>query len=101
MQFSLLTVLACASALAAAAPQDLPATVAPGPFRAEKRACTYMTADYLSSCTQGETLFCTGNTNACPSGKTDTQDASSTKKNEQACSGKAKLDNCMQTIACC
>jgi hypothetical protein len=61
---------------------------------------TYETANYLSVCQQGNTLFCTGNTNVCPSGKTDTFDEKATKANEDACNGLKRNDSCTQTVAC-
>ncbi|KAL0936032.1 uncharacterized protein CTRU02_208247 [Colletotrichum truncatum] len=63
-------------------------------------ATTYETANYLSVCTQGNNLFCTGNTQVCPKGKTDTFDAKATKANEEACKGRKQNDSCTQTIAC-
>lgn len=102
MQFSLLTMLACTSAFAAAAPQD-PETVSisPAMFMTEKRACTYETAVYLSTCHQGENVFCSGNDNVCGQGQVDTQDATTTKANEESCVGVNVGDSCTQSIACC
>lgn len=65
------------------------------------RQCTYATAQYLSICQQGVNLFCTGDTNICPSGKTDTFDAKATAANEAACSGLTVSSSCMITVACC
>lgn len=102
MQFSLLTMLACASAFAAAAPQDPEiVSVSPPMFITEKRACTYETATYLSRCIKGTNLFCQGNTDVCGNGKKDTQDATSTKANEKVCAGLKETESCKQTIACC
>lgn len=63
--------------------------------------CSYEYANYLSVCNQGDNLFCSGNINACPSGKTDTFDETATKANEDACVGLSAGDSCKQTIACC
>ncbi|KAF6794603.1 hypothetical protein CMUS01_15996 [Colletotrichum musicola] len=61
---------------------------------------TYETANYLSVCQQGNTLFCTGNVNVCQRGKTDTFDAKATKANENACKGLKRGDSCTQTVGC-
>lgn len=71
------------------------------PTELESRACTYETAQYLSVCQQGEKLFCTGDTNVCPSGKTDTFDAKATAANEAACEGLTMSASCKITVACC
>lgn len=64
-------------------------------------ACSYEYANYLSVCKRGDNLFCSGNINACPRGKTDTFDENATKANEDACVGLNAGDGCKQTIACC
>lgn len=63
--------------------------------------CSYQTANYLSVCNRGNNLFCSGNTNVCPSGKTDTFDETATKANEEACLDRSAGDSCTQTVACC
>lgn len=63
-------------------------------------ATTYETANYLSVCQQGDNLFCTGNTNVCRAGTTDTFDDTATKANEDACKGLSRGDSCTQTVAC-
>lgn len=63
--------------------------------------CSYEYANYLSVCNRGDNLFCSGNINACPRGKTDTFDETATKANEEACVGLSAGDSCTQTIACC
>ncbi|KAF9869775.1 hypothetical protein CkaCkLH20_12818 [Colletotrichum karsti] len=63
-------------------------------------ATTYETANYLSVCQQGNTLFCTGNVNVCQRGKTDTFDAKATKANEDACKGLERGASCTQTVGC-
>lgn len=128
MQFSVFTLLAAAS-LAAAAPQgagptgividprwsfhpaghNLKVVRAPEPLpfpmpvaQAEQDSgCTYVQASYMSSCARGENVFCTGNTNVCPSGVTDSFDAYATKQNEGSCENVSPGTGCMQTIACC
>lgn len=84
MQFPTLTLLASIMAVAASAQE-----------------CSYEYANYLSVCNQGDNLFCSGNINACPKGKTDTFDETATKENEKACVGLSAGDSCQQTIACC
>ncbi|KAI3397816.1 hypothetical protein diail_10349 [Diaporthe ilicicola] len=64
-------------------------------------SCKYETASYLSVCQQGNNLFCSGNTNVCTAGTTDTFDDTATKANEDACAGLNRGDNCVQTVACC
>lgn len=65
-----------------------------------KRQCEYKRAGYLSRCTVGETLFCSGNTDVCGSGNDDF-DATATKANEDACAGQQETDSCIQTVMCC
>lgn len=92
MQFSLSTTIVTLVAGASIASAGVA-------LRAEK--CTYKTANYLSQCKIGDTLFCTGNTLICPSGKTDTFDTKATQANEDVCAGKSENDSCTQTVACC
>lgn len=67
----------------------------------EPRTCTYATANYLSVCTKGNTLFCTGNdNNLCPAGSKEGYDAHANKANEDACKGLAAGQQCTQTKAC-
>lgn len=127
MQFSLFTLLAAAS-LAAAAPQGTNPTgiiVDPRAFHAagqklnlgrapeplpfpmpaaqveQTPGCTYVQASYLSMCARGENVFCSGNTNVCPQGISDSFDAYATKQNEGSCENLSPGTGCMQTIACC
>lgn len=79
----------------------LATTALAAPSGLEPRACTYETAQYLSVCQQGENLFCTGDVNICPSGKTDTFDAKATSANEAACEGLTMSASCKITVACC
>ncbi|KAL1872398.1 hypothetical protein Daus18300_004368 [Diaporthe australafricana] len=65
------------------------------------QSCTYETANYLSVCQQGNNLFCSGNTNICTAGTTDTFDDTATKANEHSCAGLSRGDSCVQTVACC
>lgn len=79
----------------------LATTAIAAPSGLEPRACTYATAHYISVCQQGENLFCTGDVNVCPSGKTDTFDAKATSANEAACEGLTLSAGCKITVACC
>lgn len=99
MQFSVLISLVFTSAAVLAAPSPLDFEV-PG-LSTRQSSCTYETAQYASVCQKGETVFCTGNVNVCPSGKTDTFDEKATKANEEACASLQQNQNCVQTIACC
>lgn len=99
MQLSALITLALTSVAVLAAPSPLDLAEVPG--LETRQSCTYETASYLSQCQKGDTLFCTGNTNVCQSGKTDTFDSSATKANEESCAGSEQGANCVQTIACC
>lgn len=96
MQFQFIAVIAQLAAL-------MPGVLAAPSFQAvgPRASCTYETATYVSVCNQGNTLFCTGNTNVCPSGKTDTFDAKATSANEAACEGLSANAGCTQTVACC
>lgn len=79
----------------------LATTALAAPSGLEPRACTYETAQYASICQQGNNLFCTGDVNICPSGKTDTFDAKATSANEAACAGLTMSASCKITVACC
>ncbi|TDZ26025.1 hypothetical protein C8034_v009012 [Colletotrichum sidae] len=63
-------------------------------------AITYSKASYVSVCTQGENLFCTGDVNICPKGSREFVDAKATKANEEACKGLKRNDGCVVTHAC-
>ncbi|KAG8162050.1 hypothetical protein KVR01_007815 [Diaporthe batatas] len=84
MQFPTLALLASIMAAAASAQE-----------------CSHEVANYVSVCTQGDNLFCSGNTNVCASGKTDSFDEAATKANEEACVGLSAGEGCTQTVACC
>lgn len=99
MQFSVLITLAFTSAAVLAAPSPRDEVEVPG--LVTRQSCTYTTADYNSMCKAGEYLFCSGNTNLCPSGKTDTFDDTATAANEEACAGGEYNQPCTQTVACC
>lgn len=91
MQFPIFLTMAFATAIFAAPSERLNT----------RATCTYETANYLSVCKQGNNVFCGGNTNVCPSGKTDTFDTKATEANEASCSDIAVGESCVQTVACC
>lgn len=98
MQFQFITVIVQLAAL-------MPSVLAAPSFQAlaprASSACFYETATYTSVCEQGDTLFCTGNINICPSGKTDTLDAKANSANVASCKGLGAIELCTQTVACC
>ena len=63
--------------------------------------CSYATGSYVSVCTQGVNLFCTGDTGICPRGMTESKDDVATKANEDACVGLKQNDGCTVTVMCC
>ncbi|PBP21014.1 hypothetical protein BUE80_DR008178 [Diplocarpon rosae] len=63
-------------------------------------ACTYEEASYLSSCTPGDKLYCSGNNAFCSKGLKPSFDKFAVQANEQACDGAAAGTGCTQT-ACC
>lgn len=99
MQFNVLNTLIV---LVATATSSLAQTAPTG--------CQYEVSNYVSSCVQGNNLFCSSgildvaslcSRNPTVAALTGSVDAYATTQNEAACSGLSAGNSCMQTFLCC